>query len=209
MMEIRRMEPADPGFCRRVAAIHMEEIHHGALPLLGVDLLASVYGGLAAAPRSGVATYRRVVLAGFPPLGGRLLARLAVSPALWRKLASLLSYARSEPESSGRQAGERSSAGTHAELLAMAVSAGAQGRGAGRALVESFDAAAREWGIDEYWVTTNIKEDGSNRFYRSLGFVPSGTLAHHDLTLQRYVRPISAERSSASPEEHRQIRQSP
>jgi GNAT superfamily N-acetyltransferase len=211
MTEIVRLKASDPGWSARVAAIHAAEIHHGVLPLLGEKFLARLYRGLAGAPRSGVwaavdggtilgflagcadarATYRRVALGGAVPLGVGLIVRLAGSPALRRKVAALIGYARREPAAASTASPAGAGGRGHAELLAIAVAADQQGRGAGRLLVEAFESAVRKWGVDHYWVSTNIAETASNQFYRARGFVPAGTIAHHDLTLQRYRKRLS------------------
>jgi len=211
MTEIVRLKACDPGWGARVATIHAAEIRHGVLPLLGDKILARLYRGLAGAPRSGVwaavdggticgflagcadarSTYRRVALAGAVPLGVGLIVRLAGSPLLRRKVAALISYALREPGASSEVSPTPAAGHGQAELLAIAVSADHQGRGAGRRLVEAFESAIREWGVDHYWVSTNIAETASNQFYRARGFVPAGTIAHHDLTLQQYCKRLA------------------
>ena len=199
-----------------VARLHIAEIHHGLLPLLGLKFMARMYYELARAPRTGVwvavesnqlagfvsgcadvsATYRSLLLKGMVPLGLRAMGAL-FKPTLLLKLPSLFLYPfrRAKPSGSDAPVGEKKS---HAELLSIAVSSAFQRRGVGRQLVDVFEKAMREWDVkDCYYVTTNRDEEASNHFYRSLHFQPVGTIPHHELVLQQYCRHLHDHETSA------------
>jgi GNAT superfamily N-acetyltransferase len=186
-----------------LAQLHIAEIHHGTLPLLGKRFLARLYQELTRAPQSGIwaahdagrmvgfvagcadlaAAYRAALRRSAIPLA-LLGARGLVSLTALRKLPALLLYPL-------RARGARDSGGApRAELLAIAVDPEMQGKGIGRDLVLALETAFREWRVDQYAVTTNRAETASNAFYVSLGFEPCGTMSHHELTLQRYRKPI-------------------
>lgn len=187
-----------------LAQLHIGEIHHGTLPLLGPRFLARLYRELTRAPHAGIwaahedgrivgfvagcadlaAAYRAALRRGAVPLA-LLGARGLVSLTTLRKLPALLLYPLRARSASRDEQGPR------AELLAIAVDPAMQGKGIGRELVHALEAAFREWRIDQYAVTTNRAETTSNSFYLSLGFQPCGTMSHHELTLQRYQKRIA------------------
>lgn len=198
--------PADPPeYFGRVAELHMAEIHHGILPLLGKKFLALLYLGLSGADRSGVwvalhdgrvlgyvagcADTKRTMTAVLFSFGVRLLLAAGgavVSPAFLRKIMAVLSYPfRQSPTSTAPRDIPK------AELLAICVEPSSRGRNIGKQLVQALEKAFLHWGmIPNYHVKTNIEEDNSNAFYRMLGFEPSGTVPHHNLVLQIYVKPV-------------------
>ncbi len=190
---------SDPQVFADCARLHVELIHHGALPLLGERFIAELYRGLAGARRSGVwravregrtvgflagcADIRRAALAVLVRRGPRLagLGTLRLAHRGVRRMA--FAAIRYVP----RRGGDREAA----ELLAIAVDPAVQGTGAGRRLVARFEKALRTWGIERYAVSTNRDEVGSNAFYRGLGFEDAGLIQHHDLVLQAYRKALA------------------
>jgi GNAT superfamily N-acetyltransferase len=188
-----------------IAQLHVEAIHHGALPFFGESFLAHLYRQLARTPRAGVwgvmhagevvgflagcadvrACYRSVLLRGGFPLALRA-ASLLYSRTLWRKLPALVRY----PLQQARSETAAAQSATAAELLAIAVKADWRGRGIGATLVRAFESSLQEWHVSRYQVATNSAEPGSNAFYRRSGFVATDTVRHHDLVLQRYCKGI-------------------
>jgi GNAT superfamily N-acetyltransferase len=196
--EIVRLTPEDDeSTFAQIAALHVEGIHHGILPLFGDRFLARLYRYIAQAPQSGVWCVRddsevMGFIAGCMNLGevfrwvllrkGLGLAtaagRALLSPRVLEKLPSMLTYLRAEQDDAE---------GYAPELLAIAVSARGRGQGLGRRLVTELESGFKSWGLSgRYRVSTNIEEQVSNAFYRSLGFRPARTLRHHALTLQLY-----------------------
>jgi ribosomal protein S18 acetylase RimI-like enzyme len=202
-MEIVRATRSHPtSLFLQIADLHIQEIHHGALPLLGRGFMASMYRGIAAAPCGAVwmaiedgqvagfvagsahtgRTYRGIVFGRGPMLCAQALLGLILRPRVIGKLISLGRYMnRDQPAAN---------AGPRAELLAIAVSGRMHHRGVGRALVAELEHELRQQNVGEYFVSTNAQEIVSNRFYRSLGFEPCGTHPFHALTLQEYRRAI-------------------
>jgi GNAT superfamily N-acetyltransferase len=198
-----------PDYYHQIADLHVMTIHHGVLPSFGKRFLARLYQELATAPRAGVwgvvdndrvlgfiagcadvrAAYVSVLLR-----SGVRLAPLAIRAVLtagfWRAVAAMFAY----PFRNRAPEGARdTSAATHAELLAIAVAEGAQGRGMGTMLVGALECELRGWGVrDVYRVATNVQESASNAFYKKLGFTPCGTVKHHRLTLQMYEKHLRA-----------------
>jgi N-acetylglutamate synthase-like GNAT family acetyltransferase len=80
---------------------------------------------------------------------------------------------------------------SNAELLAIAVCADAQGKGIGKNLILTLEAALIENGVDgDYFVTTNAADQNSTAFYNKMGFIPCGNQKHNDLTLQVFRKPL-------------------
>jgi GNAT superfamily N-acetyltransferase len=193
----------------QAARLHVAGIHHGALPLLGERFVAKLYRELAHAPSAGVwgvidadglvgfvagsvdlrRTYRELLTRGWRRLSVPALRGL-VKPAFLRRVASLVRYPFST--ACAVDGGDSApSAIAEPEILALAVAESARRRGIAGRLVSAFEAEMLARGRHgHYRVTTNCAELVSNAFYRKAGFVPSGTLRHHDLTLQIYRKPL-------------------
>jgi GNAT superfamily N-acetyltransferase len=188
-----------------IAQIHLDSIHHGALPYLGKKFLARLYYEFARAKRSGVwaaveddrvtgflagcadvkACFRSVLLRGLIPLGLRAMGSI-FRPQVWRKAPSLILY----PFRSNQNEAQKTSS-PHAEILAIAVTAETRGKGIGRLLIAAFEVGLRDWECSgEYRVTTNSAEVVSNKFYVNMGFEPCGTVRHHSLVLQEYRKSV-------------------
>lgn len=205
-MRIVRLAPDDPIEYFKIAAqIHVAEIHHGLLPLLGIDFLTQLYRGIAGARRSavwvamqndkvmgfiaGCAHTKGSLVEVLVKHGGRLL--FAAGTRVWsrpflRKLPAVIAY----PFNRRHLQGGRDY--PQAELLAIGVAPSARGKGMGRQLVEVLETSFTHWGaIQEYHVKTNSAEPASNSFYQALGFAPSGTVPHHDLVLRIYTKRLS------------------
>jgi ribosomal protein S18 acetylase RimI-like enzyme len=194
---------------RQLTALHIAEIHHGALPLLGPRFMTRLYRELARTPGCFVwaaldgiqvgafligctnlrASFRKVLLR-----AGLILALIALprllSWGLLRMLPALFLYPFRQPRTESTvQAAE-----THetAELLAIAVAPTCRGQGLGRALVLCLEEALRAHGaIPSYRVSTNTADPASNAFYRRLGFEPIGIAPHHNLYLQHYRKSLA------------------
>jgi len=206
-MSLVRLGRPDLRFCTAAAALHIREIHHGLLPLLGERFLAQLYLAIAQAPRSGVwavidadrltgfiagcadvgKTYQWLLVHRLPRLAfaaGLALFRFSVL----RKIPSVLFY----PFTAEARTATTAEPAAKAELLAIAVERDQQGKGTGKRLLVAFEEALREWDVREYRVQTNVVEQQSNAFYRRAGFEPAGTRPHHALVLQTYLKSLGA-----------------
>lgn len=77
------------------------------------------------------------------------------------------------------------------ELLAIAVAENARGQGIGTSLVYALERDLQNRGRrQEYFVSTNCDETGSNAFYRAAGFTFVGQKRHHDLMLNVYKKEL-------------------
>lgn len=99
----------------------------------------------------------RAVVRGFVPLALRAGIRCVMHPALIPKLLVTFRYP-----------WQRQASG--AELLVIAVDPACQARGVGTALAGTLNEAFRAQGISSYQVTVKQSLEGTNRFYRGLGF---------------------------------------
>jgi ribosomal protein S18 acetylase RimI-like enzyme len=194
----------DSELCRQAATLHVRVIHHGLLPLLGVDFLTKMYRCIAIAPESGVwalvdgdkfvgfiagcasvgRTYRWLIVncgIGLAFTAGSALFQFSILG----KLASILLYP------FRRRKALATTLPPEAELLAIAIDENEYGKGYGKQLVDTLEASLCHWGVREYRVLTNIAESKSNAFYRAIGFAPAGTIKHHALTLQVYKKNLA------------------
>lgn len=197
-----------PELFDEVARLHMNQIHHGILPLFGQKFLAQLYYELSRTPKTVVwiaAEEGKLLgfLAGCADVGQSLKSVLLRSPLrlMWlaslsilsgrplRKLPSVFWYPfRVRRSASSERPPEP--IGDNAELLAIAVDGAGQGRGIGKRLVALFEDSLTQWGVSDYHVTTNIADPNSNKFYQALLFEPCGQIKHHDLILQKYRKKI-------------------
>lgn len=209
-MRIERISPTHPReLFQQIARLHVQEIHHGLLPMLGQPFVARMYYEMSRAPRTGVwaaledeevlgfvagcadvGRTHRVMLLRRGPVLALLALRALLRPTVLRRLPAMLLY----PLRASAGADEEPEA-PHAELLAIAVDRRSHRLGLGHRLVEVFEQALREWDVrGAYQVLTNTEEIASNRFYRKLGLEPHGTVRHHDLLLQRYTKQLTPSR---------------
>jgi GNAT superfamily N-acetyltransferase len=210
---IQRLTSSDPLIrFQEIAQLHVEEIHHGILPLFGTSFLSRLYYGLASTSRTGVwaaiedgkvagflagcadiqRSYRSVMMKFGVELFFRAMGAL-FKPAVLKRLPAVFAY----PFQSHKDAvtvREQTGPASRAELLAIAVDRRYHGRGVGKQLVLTFEKNLLAWGVSEpYWVTTNSEDAGSNAFYRALDFEAWGTFKHHELVLQRYRKALRTE----------------
>ena len=77
-----------------------------------------------------------------------------------------------------------------AEVLSIAVSEGARGKGIGRALVAAALAQLSARGIQQAKVAVSADNAVANRFYRRCGFELVLRRDHHGLPMNVYVAPV-------------------
>lgn len=223
MTQIRRLQCNDAEWMFiAVARLHIGNIFHGMLPLLGEKFLASLYRQLTNAPDAGIwiaeendqvvafvagccdlgLVFRSVLLNSGPAF----LLRGAIGclrPSVLRRLPAVLLY----PFQSARIANNADRAddvekmgeqGAKAELLALAVAAEWRRKKIGNRLMNAMEQELfRARNISQYVVTTNKAELASNRFYTGTGFKPDTTFHHHRLILQRYRKQVSQSNESS------------
>jgi len=194
-----------------LAKLHLASIHGGIIENLGPRFLTLLYRQLSR--RSEVVIYaayrqneiigfvigtinlvnsiRKIGLTGFAELAWTSCSNLW-RPDLFRKVIQTSAYF-------GRRTADRQVAPsmlaaldpTRAELLAIAVSENMRGQGLGRTLVNALEQElANRGGRQEYFVSTNRNEIGSNAFYQSTGFELIGQKNHHDLILNVYRKEL-------------------
>lgn len=208
-IEIIRLTAAHPeSYFLNIAELHIEQIHHGFLPLLGLKYLSQLYYELATAPKTGVwVAIRSDKLVGFIagcedirssyyavlprawPLFMSLILHVILKPLLCRKIFSILFY----PFKSSSMTSHAISAcsSIRPEILAIAVGKGIEGQGIGRKLVQSFEEKVLEWNCNGYYrVATNSSDVKSNSFYKKMGFLPCHQIRHNNLILQVYLKNI-------------------
>lgn len=208
-MDVLHLEANSPLSCyAAIAALHIQEIHHGMLPILGQKFLARLYFGIANAPESCIYVVRdNSKIIGF--IAGTAdikrcyqsillkdwlsLSFLALNSALQihmlKNILTLLIYP--FRSSATTQHAVENCERVRSEILTVAVDPSFQRKGVGRKLIEAFEEDLARWNITGYYrVATNIAEENSNSFYRRVGFIPCHQVKHNQLTLQVYLKPV-------------------
>ena len=195
MSEQASIQPLAKRHGREAGRLHMEGIPTGFLSSLGLGFLTQLYKAIASCPggfgyvwsEGGrtlgfVACAERVgrlykeALKRRGPLMALPLARYMIRPAVLRRMWQTWRYP--------SQVGE---ALPPAEVLSIAVSPEARGRGVGRALMS---AAVREFarrGIGAAKVAVWAGNEGANAFYPRCGFELALQREHHGLPMNVYV----------------------
>lgn len=189
-----------------VARLHAEGITEGFLSTLGLRFLSTLYAGIRQAPGGNVlvvkqegsvlgfvaytsdvaSCYRWVLTRRFLPLAFALLPNL-LNPSIHRKCVETLTYP--FRHKSGSEEAQRGAV-CEAEMLAIAVSGEARGRGVGKRLVAVMEEDFLRMGIAQYRVMTHALDPRSNGFYRGCGFRLRRTLTNHGKPMNEYVREI-------------------
>jgi ribosomal protein S18 acetylase RimI-like enzyme len=201
-MEPQIDRPAAEEF-RYIARLHSESITGGFLSTLGLPFLSNLYGGISAAPQSGVlvardadrvlgfaaftadlgACYRWVLTRRFVPLGISLVPNL-LNLSIYRNVIQTLAY----PLHASREPSGASSAQPRAELLAVSVGDQARGRGIGKTLLRAVDERFTQLRVTQYFVVTHGTDERSNNFYKACGFHWVHSFTNHGKPMNEYVR---------------------
>lgn len=208
-VEIVRLTMEHPkSYFAKIAALHIEQIHHGLLPLLGLKFLSRLYYELSIYPKTGVwAAIKSDKLVGFivgcvdvrlsyyallshvGHLFMSLILHVILKPLLCRKIFSVLFYPFKSSFITSHNIPICSS--IRSEILAIAVGKDMEGQGIGRKLVQAFEEKLLDWNCNGYYrVATNSSDVKSNSFYKKMGFLPCHQIRHNDLTLQVYLKNI-------------------
>ena len=195
-MEEPPVRPLSKSHAAAAARLHQEGIDTGFLSSLGKPFLKQLYsaipscptgfgfawqesndevlGFIACAESTGrlykQALLRRGVLMALP------LLRFMLRPSVIKRMIHTLRY----PSNVGEEL-------PAAEVLSIAVSAEARGKGIGNALMA---AALREFasrGIDRLRVAVGAENKSANRFYLRCGFTLATTHLHHGLPMNIYT----------------------
>lgn len=208
-IEIVRLTKAhSSSYFTNIASLHILQIHHGLLPLLGLKFLSRLYYELAISPKTGIwAAIKSDKLVGFIagcedvrlsyyavlsrvwPLFMPLILHVILKPMLLRKMFSVLYYPFKSSSVTSHAIQVCSS--IRPEILAIAVGTGMEGQGIGRRLIQAFEEGLLKWNCNGYYrVATNSSDVMSNSFYKKIGFSPCHQVKHNDLTLQVYLKNI-------------------
>ena len=208
-IEIVRLSKAHPKvYFTNIAALHIKQIHHGLLPLLGLKTLTRLYYELVISHETGVwAELKSNELVGFIsgcadarltyfsvlsrawPLFLSLAPEVIVRPGLLKQMVSVLYYP--FVRSSMTRHYSEACSSIKSEILAIAVSMDMEGRGIGGKLVQTFEEELLRWKNKGYYrVATNMLDIKSNYFYRKVGCLPCHQIKHNDLILQVYLKDI-------------------
>ncbi len=194
---------------RAIALLHIDSITSGFLSILGASFLTALYQAINEAPNSGIfiaregekvlgyISYTQDVKACYREVlrrhGFRLMIRLLPSffhPSRCRKMFETLTYPMRQSRSQQSERAE-ASATLHkqrSELLSMAVSAQARGKGVGKLLVAALDQELRNNDAPGYFVVTHGTDERSNGFYQSCGFTPQRVFQSHGKPMREYYK---------------------
>jgi len=206
IVQLTRAHPKE--YFTEIAALHIKQIHHGLLPLLGLKFLSRLYYELAITPNTGVwAALKSNELIGFIsgcadvrksyfailsrawPLFLSLTSQVILRPGLLWKMISILCYP--FKYSYETMHSNKACSSIKSEILAIAVNPDFEGRGIGRKLVQTFEEELLQWNNRGYYrVATNVLDIKSNSFYRKVGFLSCHQIKHNDLILQVYLKDI-------------------
>ena len=190
---------------RAAAEMHRTSIRAGFISSLGGMFLRQIYAAIPSCPAGfgyvweaedgGVlgfiacadsigrlyrqALLRRGVLMALPLI--RFILRPSVIKRIWQTLRYPADIGRDLPP---------------AEILSVAVSPEAQGRGIGKALVQAALAEFARRGIERVKVGVGADMDRANSFYRRCGFELSLTREHHGLPMNIYTIDVGREAGS-------------
>jgi ribosomal protein S18 acetylase RimI-like enzyme len=195
-----------------IAGLHKQGIPTGFLSSLGEVFLAKLYAGIDKAPGSCVIVerdesgevigfvsgtlsirrcYRHVITRNLLSLGLRLGLRL-LSPHILLRVFETLRYPLTHPPVSPLPFSFKKKGGglggwVNAELLSIAVSDSARGKGVGKRLVKALEAFfVRNGHAGPYKVVTWAEDKRSNAFYLGVGFTFCREFEHHGNKMREY-----------------------
>jgi len=189
------IEPMAKHHARQAAGLHRNGIRSGFLSSLGLRFLTQLYAAIPSCPAGFgyVATDGEEVLgfvAGTESTGriykqallrrGLLMAlpllRFLVRPSVVKRMIHTLRYpSQVDPDL------------PPAEVLSIAVSPAARGKGIGRSLMAAAMEEFRRRGLPRVKVAVWAGNEQANRFYERFGFALASTRLHHGLVMNIYT----------------------
>lgn len=195
---------------RTIAMIHKEAIPLGFLSRLGTGFLSSLYRAITFTKGCTVivaldkedrvcgfvsgtvnisSMYRRILLNYWHRFFFHILWKL-INPLVIKRIFETLFYPKKEMS---KDHGNRVSP---AELLSIAVTEEARGKGVGKGLVDKLDRFYRDTSnISEYYVVTYSGDERSNSFYKRRGFDFVRAFDHHDNVMHEYKKLLCPKKS--------------
>ena len=182
---------------RQVALLHKQGIAQGFLSSLGTAFLSALYEAIDVSPCSALITIAEGdVVSGFVAITSSTKSMYAwIFRHYWFRLGLLaavhclsISNIRKLIETAvyDRKGKTDRDPRPDAELLSIAVCAGARQHGAGRQLVKAAEEYLRRKNIGAYRVVTAESDTVSNGFYRGCGFVLHRMFYHHGIPMNEY-----------------------
>jgi len=209
-MTIEMIRASHPGHHQQVAVLHAAGITEGFLSTLGTPFLSRLYMGIDRATSSRLilagdgdevlgfisfaedvgSCYREVLRRDWFRLGLALLPSL-LKPGVYRKIFDTLRYPSKSGHTESGHTTEKAS-GNRPELLSMAVSEKARGRGIGKLLVAALEEEFTRAGVTGYFVVTYAVDTRSNGFYSGRGFKKVGSFSSHRKAMNEYFKEIES-----------------
>ena len=206
-MAVEVLSAHSPHHFREAARLHADGITEGFLSTLGQPFLTSLYQGIGESAGAGVfvaveggtvlgfisyardvgSCYRQTLRRRFFPMTGALLRQL-IKPRVLGSVLETLAYPLLHRGREQTATDDRPAPTVRSELLSMAVSAQARGKGVGKLLVRAVDQALQAEGVGGYFVVTHAVDERSNGFYRSCGFSPTREYRSHGKPMNEYFK---------------------
>jgi ribosomal protein S18 acetylase RimI-like enzyme len=196
---------------RVAACLHAKSITEGFLSTLGTRFLTALYEGIGEARDSGVlVAIEKNQVVGFVSYTANvkqcykdtirnqwLRLGLAVGPNLLKpqiylKIIETLRYPSLQQGGFKPNKGE-STLDKRPELLSMAVSSEARGKGIGSLLVDALDQEMARLGVKRYMLVTHALDARSNNFYKSCGFERTKEFMNHGKPMNEYQKMMTEE----------------
>lgn len=195
----------------QLGTIHIDSIRDGILGALGSRFVAALYRclsesndvlifvalledkviGFVLGSANVMRSLKSIGLIGFSYLALRACANGWRPKVFLKILQSCAYFFRKADDAVAGLKAKKASHPNRAELLAIAVDKNSRGLGVGKSLVTALEAEfQKRVRGGEYFVSTNLKEIGSNAFYRASGFTLVGHKSHHEMMLNIYKKEL-------------------
>ncbi len=204
---IRLSKDHSLNYFKEIAELHISQIPHGAIRLLGPTLLSKIYYELSKAPKAGVwiAIENKKVLGFLTGCSDIRKTFKYLILKLWfhlisyafcsflefniLKLIAILKYPFNTSLSISHKFQDCKS--VKAEILSLVISPEIRKSGFGRKLVQAFEHSLQSWNVPGYYrVSSDLSETNSNAFYQKAGFLPCHQVKLNNLILQVYLMKI-------------------
>jgi ribosomal protein S18 acetylase RimI-like enzyme len=189
--------------------LHQDGITEGFLSTLGTSFLTVLYRGISSTPGCGVriavedgrvlgfvafsrdvgSCYKNVLKSNWFSLSLAMLPN-ALRPAVYRKVLETLLYPVLHRKTNSKPS-QKEAHDSRAELLSMAVSDDARGKGIGKLLVRAVDQEMSDMGVPGYFVVTHGVDERSNGFYVRCGFRKVREFQNHGKPMNEYYKELS------------------